>query len=112
MAVKVRRNLHNKLSSFFFFFAAPHTPEEKDSANAPPGFPGLETMLPLLLTAVHQGRLTIEQLVNKLHHAPKQIFNLSEQSKTFVEVDFDHEWTIPKAMTYSKAKWTPFEGTS
>ncbi|XP_063727618.1 multifunctional protein CAD-like isoform X2 [Symsagittifera roscoffensis] len=89
---------------------APHTPEEKDSANAPPGFPGLETMLPLLLTAVHQGRLTIEQLVNKLHHAPKQIFNLSEQSKTFVEVDFDHEWTIPKAMTYSKAKWTPFEG--
>ena len=41
-------------------FTAPHTVEEKNSPNPPPGFPGLETMLPLLLTAVHQGRLTIE----------------------------------------------------
>lgn len=41
-------------------FSAPHTVEEKDSDNAPPGFPGLETMLPLLLTAVHEGRLTME----------------------------------------------------
>ena len=40
--------------------AAPHTVEEKSSASPPPGFPGLETMLPLLLTAVHQGRLSIE----------------------------------------------------
>ena len=39
---------------------APHTVEEKSSSSPPPGFPGLETMLPLLLTAVHQGRLTIE----------------------------------------------------
>ncbi len=39
---------------------APHTVEEKSSASPPPGFPGLETMLPLLLTAVHQGRLTTE----------------------------------------------------
>ena len=40
--------------------SAPHSVSEKDSENGPPGFPGLETMLPLLLTAVHQGRLTIE----------------------------------------------------
>ena len=39
---------------------APHTVEEKDSAQAPPGFPGLETMLPLLLNAVKEGRLTLE----------------------------------------------------
>src|SRR5512144_682995 len=38
---------------------APHTVEEKDSENPPPGFPGLETALPLLLTAVIQGRLTL-----------------------------------------------------
>ena len=31
---------------------APHTLEEKNSQNPPPGFPGLETILPLLLTAV------------------------------------------------------------
>lgn len=42
------------------FPIAPHTLEEKDSNKPPPGFPGLETMLPLLLTAVHQGRLTID----------------------------------------------------
>ena len=39
---------------------APHTVEEKNQANAPPGYPGLETMLPLLLTAVHEGKLTLE----------------------------------------------------
>lgn len=44
--------------------AAPHTAEEKASSSPPPGFPGLETMLALLLTAVNEGRLTIE--VNKL----------------------------------------------
>ena len=41
-------------------FIAPHTVEEKSSTNPPPGYPGLETMLPLLLTAVHHGKLTIE----------------------------------------------------
>lgn len=43
-----------------FSFVAPHTLEEKDSEKPPPGFPGLETMLPLLLTAVSEGRLTLE----------------------------------------------------
>ena len=42
------------------FLLAPHSVEEKDSENAPPGFPGLETMLPLLLTAVHEGKMTLE----------------------------------------------------
>lgn len=39
---------------------APHTIEEKTSEHPPPGFPGLETILPLLLTAVNEGKLTIE----------------------------------------------------
>lgn len=42
------------------FVLAPHTLEEKLSDKAPPGFPGLETVLPLLLNAVNEGRLTIE----------------------------------------------------
>jgi len=42
------------------FVTAPHTIEQKLSEKTPPGFPGLETMLPLLLTAVSQHRLTIE----------------------------------------------------
>ena len=44
----------------FNYTSAPHTVQEKDSPSPPPGLPGLETMLPLLLTAVSQGRLTIE----------------------------------------------------
>uniref|UniRef100_A0A1Y1K525 Multifunctional protein CAD n=2 Tax=Photinus pyralis TaxID=7054 RepID=A0A1Y1K525_PHOPY len=89
---------------------APHTLEEKLSKNAPPGFPGLETILPLLLDAVHSGKLTIEDIVNKFYRNPKRIFNLPEQYNTYVEVDMDEEWVIPEAMSFSKAKWTPFAG--
>ena len=39
---------------------APHAVEEKNSPKPPPGYPGLETMLPLLLTAVSEGRLTLD----------------------------------------------------
>jgi len=42
------------------YFSAPHTLDEKLSEAAPPGFPGLETVLPLMLNAVNEGRLTIE----------------------------------------------------
>jgi dihydroorotase-like cyclic amidohydrolase len=42
------------------FQSAPHTIEEKTSEKFPPGFPGLETILPLLLTAIHNGKLTLE----------------------------------------------------
>ncbi|XP_034240119.1 CAD protein [Thrips palmi] len=89
---------------------APHTIEEKDSDNAPPGFPGLETMLPLLLTAVHEGRLTMEDIKDKLCRNPRRIFNLPEQPNTYVEVNMDTEWTIPEALSFSKARWTPFAG--
>ncbi|KAL3861535.1 hypothetical protein ACJMK2_007564, partial [Sinanodonta woodiana] len=90
---------------------APHTVEEKDHPDKPPpGFPGLETMLPLLLTAVKDGRLTLQNLIDKLHNNPKKIFNLPDQSETYVEVDMETEWKIPSAMAFTKSKWTPFEG--
>lgn len=89
---------------------APHHIEEKTSAKPPPGFPGLETILPLLLTAVHEGKLTLEDVINKFHRNPKKIFSLPEQLNTYVEVDLEEEWTIPDAMPYSKCKWTPFAG--
>uniref|UniRef100_A0A182JI15 Uncharacterized protein n=2 Tax=Anopheles atroparvus TaxID=41427 RepID=A0A182JI15_ANOAO len=93
---------------------APHTRDEKEAAGggpAPPGFPGLETILPLLLNAVSEGRLTLDQLVAKFHRNPRRIFNLPEQPNTYVEVDFDEEWTIPERPLHSKARWTPFAGT-
>lgn len=89
---------------------APHTVEEKDLANPPPGYPGIETVLPLLLNAVNKGRLTMEDLINKFHRNPRKIFNLPEQPNTYVEVDLDYEWTIPEAMEFTKSKWTPFAG--
>ncbi|CAO2604129.1 CAD protein, partial [Lemmus lemmus] len=89
---------------------APHTLEEKCGPKPPPGFPGLETMLPLLLTAVSEGRLSLDDLLQRLHHNPRRIFHLPLQEDTYVEVDLEHEWTIPSHMPFSKAHWTPFEG--
>lgn len=90
---------------------APHSLEEKQRAEgAPPGFPGLETVLPLMLTAVAQGRLSLDDLIAKMHTNPRRIFNLPEQPETWIEVDLDAKWTIPRHMTYSKSQWTPFAG--
>ena len=89
---------------------APHLPEEKDGPDAPPGFPGLETLLPLLLTAVHEGKLSEDDLVARLSTGPRRIFGLPEQPRTWVEVDPDAEWTIAEKPARTKAGWTPFAG--
>lgn len=89
---------------------APHLVAEKDSETAPPGYPGLETMMPLLLTAVKEGRLTLEDVVQRLYYNPKKIFNLPDQFDTYIEIDLDERWTLPSAMPFTKSKWTPFAG--
>ena len=83
---------------------APHTVEEKRGPGAPPGFPGLETMLPLMLDAVERGRLTLDDLAQKMHHNPRRIFKLPEQPDTYIEVNLDEKWTIPEAMPFSKSR--------
>jgi dihydroorotase-like cyclic amidohydrolase len=89
---------------------APHTLAEKDSPNPPPGFPGLETALPLLLTAVSAGRLSLEDLVARMYTNPRRIFGIPEQPDTWVEVDEHVEWEIRAANLHSRCAWTPFEG--
>jgi dihydroorotase-like cyclic amidohydrolase len=89
---------------------APHTLEEKDSDNPPPGFPGLETILPLLLTAVSDGRLTIDHLIEKMHTNPRRIFNLPEQPETWVEVDENAVYAVKASEQFTRCGWTPFEG--
>ena len=89
---------------------APHTLEEKDSDNPPPGFPGLETILPLLLTAVREGRLTINHVLEKMYTNPRKIFNLPEQPETWVEVDEAVEYEIKALEQFTRCGWTPFEG--
>lgn len=89
---------------------APHTLDEKDGDSPPPGFPGLETILPLLLTAVNQGRLTVDQILEKSVTNPRRIFRLPEQPETWVEVDEKATYEIHAAEMMSRCGWTPFEG--
>jgi carbamoyl-phosphate synthase/aspartate carbamoyltransferase/dihydroorotase len=89
---------------------APHTIEEKDSDNPPPGFPGLETILPLLLTAVREGRLTLDDVLTRMATNPRRIFHLPEQPETWVEVDEDAAYEIKAAKSFTRCGWTPFEG--
>jgi carbamoyl-phosphate synthase / aspartate carbamoyltransferase / dihydroorotase len=89
---------------------APHTLAEKDSESPPPGFPGLETALPLLLTAVHQGRLSIDQVIQRSVINPRRIFGLPEQPETWIEVDQDSPYEIRAAGQHTRCGWTPFEG--
>jgi carbamoyl-phosphate synthase/aspartate carbamoyltransferase/dihydroorotase len=97
---------------------APHTLAEKDSDNPPPGFPGLETLLPLLLTAVDSstssghrpGGLTLDNVIQKSVINPRKIFHLPEQPETWVEVDETAEYEIKAGDQFTRCGWTPFEG--
>ena len=54
---------------------APHTKAEKDGENPPPGFPrAWRPRWPLLLAAVREGRLTMEDLLKRMHDNPRRIF--------------------------------------
>jgi len=89
---------------------APHTLDEKISANPPPGFPGLETSLYLYLKAVSEGRLTIDDLVLRMETNPRKIFRLPRQTETWIEIDPEFSWEIKATNTYTRCGWTPFEG--
>ena len=89
---------------------APHTLAEKDSENPPPGFPGLETLLPLLLTAVDLRRLTLDDLIQKSVINPRKIFRLPEQPETWIEVDENAEYEVKASEMHSRCGWSPFEG--
>lgn len=89
---------------------APHTKEEKAGENPPPGVPGLETTLPLLLTAVHKGRIPIRQVVKWLSQNPASIYCLKQATDTAVEVDTEAEWTLGDEPLHTRCGWTPFAG--
>jgi carbamoyl-phosphate synthase/aspartate carbamoyltransferase/dihydroorotase len=88
---------------------APHTLAEKDSNNPPPGFPGLETLLPLLLNAVNDRRLTLDDIIQKSVINPRRIFNLPEQIETYIEIDENAAYEIKASEQFTRCGWTPFE---
>lgn len=89
---------------------APHTLGEKESANPPPGVPGLETSLPLMLTAMVEGRLTQERLVALMSANPRRIFGLPHQDDTYVEIEIGKPYEVSDEMVHGKCGWTPFAG--
>lgn len=89
---------------------APHTVDEKRGAQPPPGVPGLETMLPLMLTAVAEKRLSLERLIELTVTNPARIFGLPVQPETWVEVEIGTTWEIPEKGLFTKCGWTPFAG--
>lgn len=89
---------------------APHTLEEKRSTPVPYGVPGLETTLPLMLTAVARDLLSIDRLIELTHTNPGRIFKLPAQPQTYVLVDFTKTFKLSSRGLFTKCAWTPFEG--
>jgi len=98
---------------------APHTLDEKkkDIWSAPPGIPGLETILPLLLTQLNQKKIRLGNIKRLLCETPAKIFNIPDKGfiregmdADMVVVDLKKEGIIDPAKFQSKAKYSPFEG--
>lgn len=99
---------------------APHSMEEKmreDVWQVRTGFPGLETLLPLLLTQVDSGRLTLQELVRLTSAGPARVFGLEDRGSLcpgcrgdVVVVDLHREWVVDPARFRSKAHFSPFQG--
>lgn len=89
---------------------APHTLAEKAQADPPPGVPGLESTLPLMLTAAAEGRVSYERLLELLYRNPRRIFKLPAQSDTTIEVDEKASYIFPDHPLYTKCGWSPFTG--
>ena len=89
---------------------APHTLAEKRSDEPPPGVPGLETALPLMLTAVSKGRLTLDRLVALMARNPRRIYHLPTQPETWIEVDPEDRHVIDNEGLHTKCGWSPFAG--
>ncbi len=89
---------------------APHTLAEKDADNPPPGVTGLETSLPLMLTAVKEKRLTLERLIELMATNPRRIFKLPLPPDTQVEVDAQTRYTLSNQGLQTKCGWSPFSG--
>jgi len=99
---------------------APHILEEKKAKlvwDVKVGIPGLETTLPLLLTEVKRGRLSIADIVRLMSEKPAEIFRLKGRgwvkegnNADLAVVDLDRKYRIDTSKFHSKAKYSPFDG--
>ena len=98
---------------------APHSREEKAAPypQSPSGMPGVQTLLPLMLDHVSQGRLSLLQLVDLTSAGPARVFGIAGKGRLavgydadFTLVDLKAEHVITAAEGGGKCGWTPFEG--
>lgn len=92
---------------------APHTLEEKKLpfGKAPSGIPGVETLLPLMLDAVHRGLLSLERMMELTRWKSEEIFSLPSHQDV-VLVDLDCEKTVKEEDLASLCGWSPYHGRS
>lgn len=98
---------------------APHTREEKQKPypDSPSGMTGVQTMVPIMLDHVAQGRLSLERLVELLARNPARGFKIRGKGELrigydadFTIVDLKARRTITDAWIASRCGWTPFNG--
>ncbi len=98
---------------------APHTLEEKAKLypQSPSGMTGVQTLLPMMLNHVNNGKLTLERLVDLTSHGPQRIFNLAGKGRImegydadFSIVDLNRSETISDKWIESRSQWTPYDG--
>ncbi|HTG39168.1 dihydroorotase [Sphingomonas sp.] len=98
---------------------APHTVEEKSRPYpaSPSGMPGVQTLLPLMLNHVAEGRLTLQRLIDLTSAGPQRIFGLVGKGRIapgydadFTVVDLKRRWTVTGDWLASRCGWSPFEG--
>ncbi len=98
---------------------APHTLAEKALAfpQCPSGLPAVENSLSLMLTEVHRGRITIEQLVHSMCEAPAMVWNIRGKGRIergfdadVVLIDLNQRRTILNSEQQTKSGWSPWHG--
>jgi len=98
---------------------APHTFEEKSQMylKSPSGGPLVQYALLAMLDKVKEGKFTIEKIVEKMCHAPAELFQVSKRGfiregyfADIVLVDSSKSTTVSKESILSKCGWSPFEG--
>lgn len=100
---------------------APHTRKEKQNAytNAPSGGPLVQHALPAMLQLHHQGKISLEKIVEKMCHNPAILFEIEKRGfikegykADLVLVDLNAPWVVQPENTFYKCGWSPFEGVN
>ena len=98
---------------------APHTIDEKNNKyfEAPSGGPLVQHALVAMLEFYHQGKVSLEWIVEKMCHAPATCFQVKERGfiregyyADLVVVDLDKPWVVAKGNILYHCGWSPFEG--